>query len=327
MSDTIRWGILGTGRIAKQFARGLKTAKGAELKAVGSRTQQAADAFGDAFQVPRRHAGYDALANDDEVDAIYVATPHSCHKENSVLCLKAGKAVLCEKPLAINAAQAQEMVDVARAENRFLMEAMWTRFIPLIVKAREMIEDGAIGEVRMLSADFGFRAGWDPKNRLLDPEFGGGALLDVGVYNVSLASMILGPPVGVATLAHLGETGVDEQAAMVLSYDEGRLAILYTAVRTTTPHEAVIMGTEGWIRIHAPYWKATKMTLWRSREDEELIEIPFEGNGYNYEAEEVMTCLREGRLESDGMTLDESLAIMHTMDRIRAEWGLKYPME
>ena len=287
MSDTIRWGILGTGSIAKQFARGLKTAKGAALTAVGSRAQQTADAFGDEFEVPRRHADYATLANDDEVDAIYVATPHSFHKENALLCLKAGKAVLCEKPFAINAAQAQEMIDAARAENRFLMEAMWTRFIPLIVKAREMIEDGAIGEVRMLSADFGFRAGWDPENRLFDPEFGGGALLDVGVYNVSLASMILGPPLGIATLAHLGETGVDEQAATILSYEHGRLATLYTAVRTTTPHEAVIMGAEGWIRIHAPYWKATKMSVWRSGKDEQLVEIPFEGNGYNYEAEEV----------------------------------------
>ena len=327
MSDTIRWGILSTGSIAHSFAKGLASAKDAELVAVGSRTQEAADTFGDEFNVPRRHASYADLANDPDVDAIYVATPHSLHKENTMLCLEAGKAVLCEKPFTINAAETREMVELARKKQIFLMEAMWTRFIPLMCRVRELVAEGAVGEVRMVSADFGFRAGFNPEGRLFAPALGGGGLLDVGVYTISFASMILGRPTRVTGLCHLGESGVDEQAAVVLGYDAGRLALLSCGVRINTPHEATILGTDGQIRIHPAFWKPTDMTVRASGKDPEDMAIPFEGNGYNYQAEEVGHCLREGKTESSIMPLDESIEIMETMDEIRAQWGLKYPME
>lgn len=327
MQDAIRWGILSTGRIARTFAKGLASAKGARLVAVGSRTKEAAENFGDEFHVPHRHGSYESLASDPEVDIIYVATPHSLHKDNTLLCLDAGKAVLCEKPFAINATEARAMADAARGKRVFLMEAMWTRFIPLIAMVRDLLAQGVLGETRMVCADFGFRASWDEKSRLLDPRLGGGGLLDVGVYTVSLASMVFGKAERMVSLAHLGTTGVDEQAAMILGYPEGRLAVLYTAVRTNTPQQAYLLGTEGRIHIHEPWWKPTRITLSMYGKDDQIIDMPFEGNGYNYEAEEAMNCLREGRLESDIMPLDETIAIMETLDQIRAQWGLKYPME
>jgi len=324
----IRWGIIGTGNIAKKFATGLASCEGAELVAVGSRRQETADAFADEYGVPHRHASYEALAADADVQAVYVATPHSLHRENTILCLEAGKAVLCEKPFAINAKQAAEMVHVARQRELFLMEAMWSRFQPAEVKLRELLAAGVIGEVRMLHSDFGFRtASIDPKARLFDPSLGGGALLDVGVYNVALASMLFGPPMEVKALAHLGETGVDEQAALILAHPRGRLAVSSTAIRTKTMHEAVIIGTEGWIRIDPPWWRTNGLTLTVHGKEPEHINARMAGNGYNYEADEVMRCLREGKLESDVMGLDETLSIMKTLDAIRAQWGLRYPME
>lgn len=326
MDRPIRWGILGTGNIAKQFARGLSVLPDAQLVAVGSRSVETADAFGDAFDVPRRHASYAALAEDPEVDVIYVSTPHPLHAPNTILCLEAGKPVLCEKPFAINAREAESMIAVARRKNLFLMEAMWTRFLPAVAKAREWVDQGRIGEVRMIAADFGFRAGWDEESRLLNREMGGGALLDVGIYPVSLASFFLRrQPTRISGLADIGATGVDEQAAVVLGYDKGELAVLYTAVRTNTPQDAHILGNEGAIRLDPPFWKGTQATLTIHGQDAETVELPYDGNGYNCEAAEVMRCLREGRLESDVMPLDETLAIMRTLDALRAQWNLTYP--
>jgi dihydrodiol dehydrogenase / D-xylose 1-dehydrogenase (NADP) len=327
VSDTIRWGILGPGGIAKQFARGLAAIDNAELAAVGSRCQANADAFGDEFDVSRRHASYAALADDPDVDAIYVSTPHPFHRLNTILCLEAGKAVLCEKPFAVNAADVGAMIDCARRNGRFLMEAHWSRFLPTLVQTREWLASGAIGEVRAVLADFGFRAGWDPEGRLLNPDLAGGGLLDVGCYLVSLASMVFdGPPAEIASAAHIGDSGVDEQAAMLFSYPGGRFAQLACAVRTGMPQEARILGTEGMIHLPSPWWCGDKVTL-KAGEDEDTRELPFDGTGYNCEAVEVGDCLRAGKLESDIMPLDESLAIMQTLDRVRAQWGLKYPME
>ena len=327
MSTKFRWGILGAGGIAKKFSSGVQALADHELIAVGSRTQEKADQFADQFNIPHRHASYEALVADPEVDAIYVATPHPMHKENTLLCLVHGKHVLCEKPFTINAGEAKEIIDAARSRKLFLMEAMWTRFIPAVMEAKRLVDSGAIGEVRMINADFGYRAGFNPASRAFDPALGGGGLLDVGIYPLSLASMFLGRPDRIASLAEIGQTGVDEQSAFVLGYPGGQLATLYTAVRTTTPQEAIIMGTDGMIRIHPPFWIPKKLTLTQPGKGAQEIEIPFEANGYNYEAAEVAACVRAGKLESDVMPLDESLQLMETMDAIRAQWGMKYPME
>lgn len=327
MTKTIRWGILGTGAIAHKFAPGLSDLEGIELLAVGSRTQASADTFADEFKIERRYSSYEALAQDPDIDAIYISTPHPFHKENTLLCLANGKAVLCEKPFAINAKEALEMISFAREKKVFLMEAMWSRFLPHMVKIRELLDKDTIGEVRMLEADFGFRTEVNPESRLFDPALGGGALLDVGVYPVSLAFMLFGAPVEVKSFARLGSTGVDEEAAMIFSHRQGQLSLLSTAVRLNTPFEATILGTNGFIRIHSPWWAPSNFTLHVGGKKPKKVRVDTPLNGYNYEALEVSQCLRDGKLESEIMPLDETLAIMKTLDALRSQWGLNYPME
>ena len=327
MTDVFRWGILGPGNIAAKFAAGVAALADQEVVAAGSRTQASADRFADRFDIRRRHVGYEALVADPEVDAIYVATPHNFHREHTLLALRHGKHVLCEKPFAINAAEAQEMVDAARAAGLFLMEAMWSRFLPIIVEARRLIADGAIGAVQMIQADFGFRASFNPASRLFDPALGGGALLDVGVYPVSLATMLLGEPDRIAAVAALGATGIDENTGMLFGYPGGEVALLATTVRASTLQEAIILGSNGSIRLHSPWWVGNTLTLQRAGHDAEVIVRPFIANGYSHEAMEVADCVRAGKLESEVMSLDESLRVMRLLDTVRAQLGMKYPME
>jgi predicted dehydrogenase len=327
MSDVIRWGILGTGNIATSFATGVATMRDAQLAAVGSRSQATADAYGDRFNIERRYASYAELAHDPDLDVIYIATPHSLHLENMLLCFEAGKPVLCEKPFTINASQASQAIERARQRKLFVMEATWMRFTPMMVEIRKLLAEEVIGDVRMVNADFGIRVDFDPKFRLFDPELGGGGLLDVGIYPLSLAQMILGTPAQITGLAELGQTGIDEQSACVLGYAGGELAVLHSAIRTETPQEATIMGTEGWIRIHSPWWMPQVMSIHKPGATPQIVEIPFEADGYTYEAAEVHRCLREGKLESELMPLAETVAIQETMDTLRGQWGLRYPME
>jgi predicted dehydrogenase len=325
--STIGWGILGAGSIANRLAEGVLALPDDKLMAVGSRSIDKADAFADKYGIPNRHASYDALVNDKDVDVIYVATPHNFHREHSILALNAGKHVMCEKPFAINLREAQAIVDLARAKKLFVMEAMWTRFFPLMGRVRKVLKSGEIGTPYLLHADFGFKGSFNPEGRLYNPNLGGGALLDVGVYPISFASMVFGEPERVKGLATMGETGVDEVSGMVFGYASGALALLSTSTRVNTAQTAIIMGTEGKITIHMPWWKPDTMTVSRSGKEDEMINLPYSSSGFNYEAEEVGNCLRSGKLESDILPLSESLAIMRTMDQVRAQWGLKYPME
>jgi predicted dehydrogenase len=327
MAEKLRWGILATGHIARKFAQGVRQTPGSEVVAVGSRTQDKAEAFGREFGIPHRHGSYEALASDGDVDAVYVATPNPMHAENTLLCLRNRKAVLCEKPFAVNAGQTREMIDSARAAGLFLMEAMWTRFLPPIRKARELVDAGAIGELRMIMADFGFRGEWDPARRTLNADLAGGGLLDVGIYPISLSSMFFGQASAVAAEAHIGATGVDEQAGMVVKYAGGRISVMAAGVRTQTPMEAWLLGTEGRIHLHNQWWRGSPLTLMVNGKDPETVAPPVAGNGFNYQIEEVERRLAAGKRESDIMPLDETLSIMTLMDDIRAQWGLKYPME
>lgn len=328
MSDNIRWGILGTGNIARQFAEGLKSARGAVLQAVGSRTRETAEQFGAAFDIPHRHESYEALAADPEVDVVYVATPHPLHKGNAILCLEAGKAVLCEKPFTINRCEAEEVVACARRNQRFIMEAMWTRFLPTVRQAASWVREGVIGDVRMIRADFGFRADYNEESRLFDPSMGGGGLLDVGIYPVSLAALFLGVnPVNITSAATIGPTGVDDQNVIVLHYANGALAVAASAVRTETPQDACIIGEKGFITLHPLFWRGDTITLSVQGRDPETLHLPLTGNGYNYEAEAVMDCMRAGKTECDLMTLEDTVALMGILDTARAQWGLRYPME
>jgi predicted dehydrogenase len=318
---------MGTGAIAGKFAEGLSAVPEAKLAAVGSRSAESALEFAGRFGVDRHYASYEALAADATVDVIYVATPHSVHRENTLLALNAGKHVLCEKPFAINGAEAREMVATAQRHGLFLMEAMWTRFFPLMAVLRQLLSQKVIGELRMATADFGYRTSFNAESRLFDPALGGGALLDVGVYPVSLAHMLFGTPSRIATIANLGQTGVDEQSAVILGYDGGQMVSLTAATRTETRQEAILLGTEGQIKLDAPWWMPSHMMVARSGKDAQRVAVPFEGNGYNYQAVEVMACIRAGSVQSKTMPWQESIAVMETLDRIRANWGLTYPSE
>jgi predicted dehydrogenase len=339
--QTVRWGILSTGYIANLFAEGLTAVDDAEIKAVGARSLSSAEAFGERWGVPNRHGSYEALAHDPDVDVIYIGTPHPFHFEHTLLCLEAGKHVLIEKPFAMNARQTRQMIEKARANGLFLMEAMWTRFLPAMVQVRQWLADGAIGEVELVRANLSFMAEFDAKSRLFAPELGGGALLDVGIYPISFASMILGAPKSISSTACLGQTGTDDRSAYLLGYEGGKTALLSSAVQLGVPVEAEIIGTRGYIKIHEPWINPRTITLAKPAApgvqarlifegnvfDTQTIHLPTRGNGYNYEAIEVGECLRAGRLESQVLPLDESLAIMETLDAIRAQWGLTYPTE
>ena len=330
MDRKIRWGILGTGNIAAKFAKGLQALDDAEITAVGSRADNTAEKFGRKFSIPNRHDSYQKLANDPDVDVVYVATPHPPHMENTILCLNAGKAVLCEKPFAVNAAQARQMIDVAKSQKLFLMEAMWTRFWPAIVKLRSLLEQNVIGRVNLLWADYCATGDWGgPQSRMLNPQLAGGALLDIGVYPVSFASMVFGqkPSRIAAGLACFAKTGVDEQSAFVLGYRENQLAMLACAITTKTNRQASLYGTKGSIRLGSDFYKATELTLSVEGKKERIVKFSPEKSHLSYQADEVMRCIRAGKLQSRIMPLDETLSIMETMDEIRAQWGLKYPME
>jgi predicted dehydrogenase len=326
VNKVIRWGILGTGNIAGQFARGLRDTGDCELVAVGSRSLDKARRFGQEFDVRRCHGSYGALADDAAVDVVYIATPHPLHAENIALCLQAGKAVLCEKPLTLNAQQAGQAIALAQKKKLFLMEAMWTRFLPPIVRLRAMLAEGIVGEPRIVSADLGFCAPWEEHNRFFDLALGGGCLLDVGVYPLSLAAMVLGAPSGISGQAYIGKTGVDEQDAICLSYEGGRLACLYCSIRTQTPEQASVIGTKGHVHLYSNWWKGGPMMV-RIGQRSLDVNVPVEGNGYQYEAIEVAHCLRTGQTQSQTMPLEQSLSVVRTMDALRSQWGVGYPME
>lgn len=321
----IRWGILGPGKIACSFAAGLREAKGAKLVAIGSRDLNRARDFAREYGATSAYGSYEELAADANVDAVYIGTPHSHHEAHSVLCLQAGKHVLCEKPLALSASQVERMIAAARENSVVLMEGMWTRFLPALNFVREQIAAGAIGEVRMIGADFGFRTDVDPESRLFNPDLGGGALLDLGVYPVSLAHMLCGAPVDIHSTANIGSTGVDEESAILLRHAGGQIAVLTCALRLNTAREANIYGTQGRITIGFPWWSATSVRLHKENCEEQLHEFSNRGLGYTYEAEAFMNIIRSEQMESKIIPLDESLAIMRTMDTIRAQWGLIYP--
>jgi len=334
----LRWGILGAGAIAKRFCSDVKPVGDHQIAAVGSRDIEKANGFAEQFDIPRRHGSYEDLVNDPDVDVIYVATPHNFHKEHSLLALGAGKAVLCEKPFTINLAEAKVVIDEAKKRNLFLMEGMWSRCFPVMAKAREFAKSGAIGTPRLLEADFGFRGGKlnvekgqlegiNPQGRLFDPNLGGGALMDVGVYPVSLAEMFFGKPDKTAALAKLGGTGVDENTGILLSFPGGEVASLHTSLQVNTPQKATLLGTDGRVEIHSPWWKPTKVTCYRNGQDPEVFEQTFEGGGFQFEAMHVAECLRAGKTESDVIPHSDTLAVMEALDAIRAQIGIKYPME
>jgi len=319
MAQAVRWGIIGGGVIAGQFADDLRLSESGVVVAIGSRTREGAERFGERHGVSNRHGSYEELVADPEVDVVYVATPHPFHRDNAILALEAGKPVLVEKPFTMNAAEAREVVRVAREHDLFAMEAMWTRFLPHIHEIRRILAEETLGELVTLIADHGQYFARDPEHRIFKPELGGGALLDLGIYVVSFASMVLGKPERVVSLIEPAFTGVDGQTSMILSHSGGAQAILTTTSLARTATRAAIMGTEGRIEIDPEFYRPTSFSLIPRGEQPIRHAPPHEGHGLRHQADEVARCLREGLRESPLMTLDETVSIMETMDAITAQ--------
>lgn len=327
MTEPVRLAIIGTGRMAQSFAAALADGSGLVLNTVVSRRQERAEQFAASFNAPSSCDAIDRMLGDDAVELVYIASPHTMHFEHTMRCLEAGKHVLCEKPFAINAHQAGRMIDLARARNLFLMEAMWTRTLPAVVRLRELLADGILGRASVMVAGGAFMPPFDPDDYLFRPDLGGGVLLDAGVYLVSWASMLLGTPTKILATGQLGETGVDEHDAVLLEHEDGAVAQLYVSLRAKRSPDVLLIGEHGSIRAHPPVFAPRELTITLAGREEEVLALPFEGNGYQFEATEAADCIRSGRTESALMPLDESLAIMRTLDEIRRQIGLMYPME
>ena len=365
-AQTIRWGILGTGAMAAAFARALQGLPGASLVAVGSRTEASARAFAARAGVARAHGSYAGLLADPAVDVVYVATVNTTHHALCLESLAAGKPVLCEKPFALNAAQGREIADRARQAGLFCMEAMWTRFLPAVARFRELVRSGDVGEARLLTASLGFPYVADPTGRQFDPSLGGGALLDLGVYPISLAHFLFGPPTQIGGRATLTATGVDAVDAITLVHGGGQISTLAAGLTVAMPNDAVVTATGGQVQLHGPLYRPDRITVRRTspiapaggggggggrlaalrerpavralaaqvksglarlKGETRPIHAPYLGNGYPHQALEVIRCLRDGLCESPIMPLDESVAILATTDELRRQWGIRFPGE
>ena len=328
MTSSLRWGILGPGWIAGEQTNDL-VVNGFTVTAVGSRTREKAAEFAERFGIPNVHGSYEDLVADPEVDAIYIATPHPGHAGYARLALEAGKHVLVEKPFTINAAEAEEITALAREKGLVILEAMWTRFLPTMVRLREILAAGTLGEVRTVIADHTQNLPKDPSHRINDPALGGGALLDLGIYPVSFAWDVLGAPATVSAIASMTATGVDRQTAILLGYEDGRQAVLQTALDTAGPNAASVIGTDGWIEIDRVFYTPTSFTVYAS--DGSVVERyepeALTGRGMHYQAAELERRVAEGESPDDVLTPAESVAIMGTLDEVRRQIGLRYPGE
>jgi predicted dehydrogenase len=322
--ERIRWGILATGNIAGKFVEDLRLLRAdAEVVAVGSRNEDSAQAFAGRYGIPRAHGSWQALADDPDVDVVYIATPHIAHFAATMTCIEAGKAVLTEKPFTLDLESAETLVEAARTAGVFAMEAMWMRCFPVIGTVAGLIADGAIGDVTAVQADFGLAGPFEPTHRLRAKALGGGALLDLGIYPLTFAHLILGTPDTIAAWARLTDEGIDENTGALFGYASGALAQISCSIVGDTPRRAAITGTAGRIELPRNFYRPTSYTVWRD-EKAETTDMRFKGWGYHFEAAEVHRCLREGLTESPVVPLAETLAVMKTLDAVRETIGVTY---
>ncbi len=320
------WGILGPGGIAQAFAKDLTFIEGHTIGAVGSRSIANAEKFANTFG-GTAYGSYEELVADSSIDAIYVATPHPAHHDNVILALNAGKPVLCEKPFAVNAKQAQAMVDAAAKNKVALMEAMWARFLPHYAKVREIVASGVLGPILSIHADHGQRLADQGIARLVDPQLAGGALLDLGIYPISFAHMILGNPTSITSKAVMTDRGVDAQTSMIFSYDNGAQAVLTTTMIEQTPCRAVVAGLNGWLEIDRTFYNPASMRVILN--DGSVTEYPsaYTGHGLREQAESFKQIVQSGAVESKVLTWKDTVDIMKSMDTVRSQIGLRYPFE
>ena len=326
MSKTYNWAVLGCGRIARKFASDLKTLPNARLYAAASRSLDNAQAFATELGFEKAYGSYDEMVNDPKVDVVYIASPHSHHCEHTLLCLNHQKAVLCEKAFAINSREVNLMIDAARNNNTFLMEAFWTRFQPSFIKALEIIRSGELGALKMVHSNFAFNAEYNPEKRLYNVDLGGGSLLDIGIYPIFMSLMALGIPSEIKTMATFCATGAEETIIMSFQYPGGETASLVSSFASHSSTQTEYCFENGFLRFNRRFFTPTTLTYWKNQEDEETI--VFEngaGSGYELEAAHVMECLDAGKTESDLMPLLRSVDLMEIMDRVRKDAGIVFP--
>jgi len=327
MDKTIRWGILGCGNIANKFATDLQMVSGSVLRAVASRDPERAQKFAIKHTAKRTYSNYTALVNDPDLDVIYVATTHNFHYEHAALCLAANKAVLCEKPICVNAQEAQKLVELSRKKDIFLMEAMWTLFFPTVTRLIKDIDSGIIGTPQLVQADFGITKPPEAGSRFYEKKLAAGALLDLGIYTINFSNIVFrSKPKGISGYAQFTDQGVDRLSTYNLIYSEGRQALLSAAIALPTPHQARIYGDKGRIVVDDFYHPQQYQIILNGKKPQ-LVNEGFDGFGYLYEAREVQQCLLGGKTESTKCPLDETVAVMRIMDDLRKQWGLRYPNE
>jgi len=319
-----KWGIIGAGWIAGQFAEDLKLLPNASLRAIASRSEKRAADFADKYEIPVSYGSWEQIVEDPDIDIVYVATHHPYHYENSLACLRAGKAVLCEKPFTMNKRELDGLVMAARENKVFLMEAIWTRFLPSTRKVLEIAGKGKLGDLTNIYADFGFLLDFDPEHRLFNPDIGGGALLDIGIYPVFISLLLGGLPERIQASARFAETGVDHSCNMIFTQENNVVSSLNCTLMSDSPVEANLLFEKGWIRMESWWLTPGSLTVHWNDGDPEHIDFKESGNGYHYEAAEVMRCIDEGLIESPMLPLNFSLGLIETLDKIRDICNIKY---
>jgi predicted dehydrogenase len=316
MKKTYNWGIIGAGRIANQFADGLKELPNAHRYAIAARSPERAEAFREKHGFEQAYGSYEEMLADPAVDIVYIATTNNLHFKHTLMSLEAGKAVLCEKPFASNSAQLRQMVDTAQEKQLFLMEALWSRFLPSMMQFKAEMLNGAIGKPLLLQCNFGFIAPFDPKRRVYDPELGGGSIPDIGIYPLFVAMYLFGAPVEIKVTSVPAPTGTDWTTSVLLKHPGKEISMLVSSFEMNLISEAVLYGDGGYLKLHSMFHIPTRLSVSRDKGEETLIPTPSVGNGYNYEAAEVMHCLDEGRTESPGLPLSFSVELMQALDTI-----------
>lgn len=324
-SRKVKWGIIGTGRIAHIFATALQVVNHSELIAVGSRTMDKAVSFANEFQLPKAYGSYEALLNDPDVDVVYIATPHHLHEENTIMALNHHKHVLCEKPMGVNLKETMHMIETAKSNGLFLMEALWSRFLPHMIKTKELVAQGEIGNIQLMTVFFSFRSPHGITHRHFNIDLCGGSLLDIGIYNLFLSLFILGEPESFAAIAGLSDQHVDQSMSVTFRYKPGVLSVMYSSFLADAPIVAEIHGTKGKITLEHRWFMPGDVTVVYHDGRTSSFHFEVEQNGYELEAQEVVNCIRAQQIQSKKWSWDDSIRLMRWMDAIRKETGIFYP--